>query len=741
MAITTNDKNLGHATAYAYAKSKGYTGTEEEFAELMASYATVAESAEESRQAAEVAQGKAEDAQAAAEAAQDVAVQAKDTAIGAKDTAASAATTATTKAGEASASATSASESATAAAGSATSAAGSASAASGSAATATTKAGEASNSATAAATAQTAAEDAQEAAEDAASSVSASTAQIATNTADISDLKNAFSGIIEVNQKWETADVTQTKISGYRIGTNGDAYEDASGSTICIPILSAGTYKVTSSSSSNLYMFIYNGLISNVSDITSTNKVGVFGTVGAERSDVVDANQTICVTARSTTLTCTVDIYKVETSLNASFGLTTTMQTQVSRIAETASSIANDALLYVDKIPAYYIDPTQTPTTFAEAKPYLEEKISQIPSRNAMLFITDVHWFGNQKHSTYLMNYIRKRTGIENVLFGGDVYGNALNKYYAVKVLGEYLYQSRQAFYDNYIPCVGDHDNNTVNVDNLAEDHVPYSQLSELFIGDVKYNYKCYAPVEKVASMATGDDYNEIMDFFKTVYYVDNDRIKTRIIVLNCGNGGNYGALYTVFGTTGIDLLRTQIPFLIDSLYSTPSGYNVCILSHKLEYGGAAPNAIMSLLSGFKTKISRIKPSPSTSGNANIESFWAYNTSYDFSDAPDLGFVFSLNGHTHTDRIKWAGFVNGSISRGNTYDGVTVLNQNESGQIPYITTATDASANTEPDSPTMTNGTVTEQCFDVISILSDGLALTRFGAGDNRRIYMELNSN
>ena len=34
-------QDLGIATAYGYAKSKGYTGTEAEFAELMASYADV----------------------------------------------------------------------------------------------------------------------------------------------------------------------------------------------------------------------------------------------------------------------------------------------------------------------------------------------------------------------------------------------------------------------------------------------------------------------------------------------------------------------------------------------------------------------------------------------------------------------------------------------------------------------------------------------------------------------------
>ena len=44
---------MGHATAYGYAVSKGYTGTEEEFAELMASYGEVAQDAEQSAENAE----------------------------------------------------------------------------------------------------------------------------------------------------------------------------------------------------------------------------------------------------------------------------------------------------------------------------------------------------------------------------------------------------------------------------------------------------------------------------------------------------------------------------------------------------------------------------------------------------------------------------------------------------------------------------------------------------------------
>lgn len=221
--------DLGLVTAYAYAVSKGYTGTEEEFAELMASYATVAEAAAASAAAAAGSADEAEAArdksaqwatgsttgtpgannnakyyseQAAAQAAA-AATKASEAASSAADAAGSA-TTASAKAGEAAASAT-------AAAGSATTASQQATAAAGSATTAGTKANEASESAnnaataktaaqaaqTAAEAAQTAAETAQGEAEDAAASVSESAAQIATNTEDITELKSATTQLEE----------------------------------------------------------------------------------------------------------------------------------------------------------------------------------------------------------------------------------------------------------------------------------------------------------------------------------------------------------------------------------------------------------------------------------------------------------------------------------------------------------------------------------------------------------------
>lgn len=136
-------KFLGNVSAYAYAVSKGYTGTEEEFAELMASYATVAEQAAAS---ATAAAGSADTASTKATAAANSATAANNSA-----------TTATTKAGEAATSATNAANSANTANTKAGEAASSATAASGSSTTASTKAGEASASATAAAGSATAA--------------------------------------------------------------------------------------------------------------------------------------------------------------------------------------------------------------------------------------------------------------------------------------------------------------------------------------------------------------------------------------------------------------------------------------------------------------------------------------------------------------------------------------------------------------------------------------------------------
>ena len=138
--MSTIRKDIGIATAYGYAKSKGYTGTEEEFAQLMADYASVG-------------QGAATSAQAAAQSASG---------------AAASAASAENSAAFAGSAATAAGQSAASASGSADSASGSALSAESSADSAASSAADADTANQAAQTAKTAAETAQAAAEEAA---------------------------------------------------------------------------------------------------------------------------------------------------------------------------------------------------------------------------------------------------------------------------------------------------------------------------------------------------------------------------------------------------------------------------------------------------------------------------------------------------------------------------------------------------------------------------------------------
>ena len=105
-------KFIGDVSAYAYAVSKGYTGTEEEFAELMASYADVGQTAVDAKDAAVAAKTAAETAANTATNKASEASTSAQTATTKAVEAQQSATTATTKAQEASQSASESSQSA-----------------------------------------------------------------------------------------------------------------------------------------------------------------------------------------------------------------------------------------------------------------------------------------------------------------------------------------------------------------------------------------------------------------------------------------------------------------------------------------------------------------------------------------------------------------------------------------------------------------------------------------------------
>ena len=100
--------------------------------------------------------------------------------------------------------------------------------------------------------------------------------------------------------------------------------------------------------------------------------------------------------------------------------------------------------------------------------------------------------------------------------------------------------------------------------------------------------------------------------------------------------------------------------------------------------------------------------------------------------------MICVDGHSHVDSLTWTGLNDNNENVANqAYDGSAILNQSTKGQVPTITTQTDAAENTDPSGYPMTVGTVSEQCFDIVTIADDGVYMTRIGAGVNRAVYVD----
>jgi len=254
---------LDGASAYEQAVAGGYTGTEAQFNEELASFKELSEQAANSAQQAASGASTAQHYMNSAWNAVNSANLAKASAESAAAQALIRMNSAGTSAQEASASATAASQAEGNAANSATAAAGSATAAAGSASTASTAAttaqGHATNaassataasgsatsaasSATAAGNAQTAAETAQAAAEDAQEAAEAVLASIPEDYTELSDdvdnLKSAVSA--------ETRNLVFDKISNVNLNTNGSIKIDNAYDLWLAPVVAGGNYAITS---------------------------------------------------------------------------------------------------------------------------------------------------------------------------------------------------------------------------------------------------------------------------------------------------------------------------------------------------------------------------------------------------------------------------------------------------------------------------------------------------------------
>lgn len=414
----------------------------------------------------------------------------------------------------------------------------------------------------------------------------------------------------------------------------------------------------------------------------------------------------------------------------------------------------NDAYIYRTLLPTQYVEQPTSPQSFDDDS-YIDVKVDNIPQGTSFIFFTDTHWESNARNSISLIQYIRNRCNIDKVLFGGDAFGREDTKYLAKQLLSDFTNKCKSALGTDFIPCIGNHETNLANAigsftdTEIANMFLPFSVIRKTLMGSLGKSIVYQDESSRLSDFTTDPNVlNELTEYFKTIYYVDDDKNRVRYISLNTGNP-NYGEIYDIFGVSQIDELLLQLDFLYKALHGTPKGYNVAILAHVLGAFNSDGTASLSYNSTLVAKIASALLRKDTASiyvntlniSANLDAWYVTGWhNYPFADANDIGKIVMVCGHQHYDGIIKAGY-SGTDYVSGAYDGISVLNS-ANGDIPLIITSTDAygqasSSQVANRAITMTLGTTTDQLFDVVTFVDNGIALTRIGAGSDRFIYIE----
>lgn len=462
----------------------------------------------------------------------------------------------------------------------------------------------------------------------------------------------------------------------------------------------------------------------------------------------------------------TVYLGDVDVNLKSSLVLTNGMHDEVSNMIMDASHddrVNPTAYLMKLQIPNYYFSRNETALT-KEDIGYLDNKINSIPDGYHFMFVTDTHWNDNAQQSTKLISYVKDRIGAKYVLFGGDILTAHSTEAIAYRWLCDFVFDFKNAFGSNFLPVIGNHDLNSAGT---SGHELIYSDLVPLFMQgcDKRFHYCDYYD-NQIDAMRSSKNMTDaqvaaMKQYFRTCYYVDDDQGKVRYIIYNTGAGEGGSGITTFIDAyiTGSYEELLVIEWVYDTLIHTPSGYNIILSTHipgDFSWSSGGGDFLSSTRQRFAAVVAGMKAKKNVTvylpNSIEDYSWWGGNDTlyFDYTNAPDVGIVAVVGGHTHVDTFGKYGFsttdydsshlgdvqgdINGTTFTCNQSATTYVSEEHYIAEVPVILSQHDAyTKNGGPYSHTMELGTVTEQVVDVVTITPSGdIALTRIGAGNDR---------
>lgn len=427
------------------------------------------------------------------------------------------------------------------------------------------------------------------------------------------------------------------------------------------------------------------------------------------------------------------------------------------------SFIAGDALLWRKQIQAsspYYF--TEESASNFDERAYYERCLAKIPSGASFIFITDTHWTGNTKKSNELISYIRNRIGAKYVVNGGDNLDEGQNKYEAAQMLSEYCDEFYSAFGEGALMAIGNHDCNSTAVvadgSNIEDVIVPDTECWKRTLALNPKHGKFVYDTEGIKTLGelglSNYDLEQATAWFKKHYYLDDEVAKVRYIVLETCDCGY--SMRVVFGQDVeaktpcyARCLLLQLDFMYEALATMRDDWTAIIVGHWMQK--SIYYDIYRLAWSFKNRTTySIDPNTATYKEVkNILPWWlarhnnSYKVDYNFTGLKARGKCLFIGGHEHADRHFAYSNVDGVWSIVETTTDQSLASDDA---IRIVWTNRDAYPMREPEtsdnypySPVMESGTVSENCFDVITLTEDSKAVfTRFGGGARDSLVIPL---
>ena len=389
----------------------------------------------------------------------------------------------------------------------------------------------------------------------------------------------------------------------------------------------------------------------------------------------------VCVARVGTGIPITVDVKDSELfkTLNITDNYT------LDKFKEVVDNLNN---LDSSKIPDYY------QSHIEEKIDVIREKLStNTMDKIAFIHISDQHYPANKGHSPALIKKIIDECKVKYIVNTGDFIQEQIgNKNLAL----DYMLKANNDLIklpSVYLPTVGNHD------DNLNYSHTDSNRhLTDGIFNDEYVHYLYHQLYLDNPAIVWGES--------GKYYYFDDPIKKVRFVCIDVFDGENYESISgDLVKAKKYEVTQKQIKWLINEAFNiNDSEYSCIVFSHTpLTTNNYSQDNILNwdllrtVLKGFKNKTSGGWESGGVDCRFNFTS-------------NQTNFVACFSGHIHIDQIVV-----------------------DDGGLTHCTTNND-SFQVGKDAPDRTEGTITEQSFDVVIVdKSNSLVnIIKIGAGDNR---------